>query len=229
VSVVTPNRRPVRLSGGLSVLLGLFAVFHLATGPATTALVAEGVGLSVLAVGLWTARSWSRLAGTVVGVVAGLILLVAPALVWVESGDLLTQVQVAPGVVGVTLVALGVIPLRGSGSRWLVKLGTALVLLTVLLAGVVARPGLSTLLVGAVATVLAWDAGEHAIGLGAQLGRRATTWPAEVAHVGASAVVGVLVLLSGRVVGGLGSPDLGLGPFVVLLTGLLALTAALYG
>jgi hypothetical protein len=34
---------------------------------------------------------------------------------------------------------------------------------------------------------------------------------------------------AGHVVGDLGSPALDLGPFVVLLTGLLVLTAALYG
>ncbi|MHB9286822.1 hypothetical protein ACKVMT_07250 [Halobacteriales archaeon Cl-PHB] len=228
MSVATPNRRPVRLSAGLSVLFGLLAVFHLASGPAGLALAVEVAGLALLTTGLWVARRWSRLVGATLGAVAAIPLLVAPALVYVRTGAPLTLLQVAPGLLGVTLVALGVLPLRGSGSRWLVKLGTALVLLSVLLAGLVGRPGLTALLVGVVVTVLAWDAGEHAIGLGDQLGRRATTWPAELSHLGASVGVGICVVVGGQAVADLGSPGLGLGPFVVLLTGLLALSAALY-
>lgn len=47
-------------------------------------------------------------------------------------------------------------------------------------------------LVGTVATLVAWDSGEHAIGLGEQLGRQADTTRQEVVHAGASGTVGAV-------------------------------------
>jgi len=228
VSAVSPNRRPARLTGGLAVGLSLAAVGLFATGLVVLALGVEAAGLGVLAVGFWVGRTRSRPAGVAVGLIGLALVVAALALAWAGSGDLLTGLQVTPGLLGALVVGLGVVPVRGVGSRWLVKIGTGLVLVAVFAAGVVGEPGLTTLLLGVAATVLAWDAGEHAIGIGAQLGRRASTWRIELSHVAASALVGGIAVAAGHVVSDLGSPTLDLGSFVVLLMGLLALTAALY-
>ncbi|MEF8757876.1 MAG: hypothetical protein V5A33_06540 [Halobacteriales archaeon] len=63
-----------------------------------------------------------------------------------------------------------------------------------LLAGVLAGGLLGVddvrVVVGAALTLVAWDLAENAVGLGAQVGRRASTTRVEVVRVGVSAVVG---------------------------------------
>ena len=88
------------------------------------------------------------------------------------------------GLVGLATLALG---LRRGDTRVL-TLGAAVVFGGVLLAGIFGAPPEPTLLAAA-ATVVAWDAGEHAIGLGAQVGRHAETGRAEMVHAAGSALV----------------------------------------
>lgn len=81
------------------------------------------------------------------------------------------------------------------GAHRLHTTGGALAFGGVLLASAAgAPPALS--LVGGAAAVLAWDAGEHSIGLGKQVGRDARARRGVLVHVGASAVaaVGIVVL-----------------------------------
>jgi hypothetical protein len=74
------------------------------------------------------------------------------------------------------------------GERRVVTLGAAVLFGGVLLAGVFGAPPEPTL-VAAAATVVAWDAGEHAVGLGRQVGRHAETGRAELVHAAGSALV----------------------------------------
>ena len=88
------------------------------------------------------------------------------------------------GVAGLGVLALG---LRRGDTRVL-TLGAAVLFGGVLLAGIFGAPPEPTLLAAA-ATVVAWDVGEHAVGLGEQIGRHAETGRAELAHAAGSALV----------------------------------------
>lgn len=77
--------------------------------------------------------------------------------------------------------------LRG-GSRKLVSLGTASLFISILISGGFGAP-LEFLLLSTIATVLAWDIGQNAIGLGEQMGRRAETRRNEITHAAASTFV----------------------------------------
>lgn len=228
MSVVSPNARPVRVSGLLATLFGLAAVGVLADGTVRSSLAVEAVGLGILAGGLALVRRERRLLGAAVAGVGVAAVLASIGLVWARTADLFAALQFFPGMIGAFVVALGVIPVRGGGSRSLVKAGTGILFLTVLTAGVIQRPGLTTLLASGVATVLAWDAGENAIGIGAQLGRRAETWWIELSHVAATAAVGLVAIVAARVVDGFGTPGLPTTEFAVLIIGLVSLAVALH-
>lgn len=225
---VEANLRPTRASGAFAVLLGLFAVVSLDAATVGPALAVEGVGLALLTGGLTLLHRGHRLAGGVLLAGAAVAALGALALLVIVTGEVFVAGQFVPGMVGVVVLALGVVPGRGDGSRRLVKAGTALVFLTVFAVGVVTKPSLGTLLVGGVAAVLAWDAGEQAVGLGRQLGRRAETYRAEAVHAVGSVVVGVGAVLAGRGVDGIGSPGLPLSVFALLVIGLVLLAGALH-
>lgn len=97
-------------------------------------------------------------------------------------------VAVALGLAG--LVALVVSVARGTGR--LQTLGTVALFAGVLVAGV-AGASPPAMLVATGATVVAWDASENALGLGRQVGSRAGTRRAVLAHTGATATVATLV------------------------------------
>ncbi|WP_436925501.1 DUF7519 family protein [Halosimplex amylolyticum] len=224
---VSANLRPARLSGALSVAVAFGALVSLGGG-STTAFAVEAVGLALLAVGVTVRRDRSRAAGDALVAVALAVVLGALALVWLDTRDLLVTAQTVPGMVGVLVLALGVIPARGRGSRRLVKVGSGLVLLSVFATAVVLKPPLQPLLVGTVAAVLAWDLGENAIGLGVQLGRRAETSRVELAHGLGSAAIGAGAVVAGKTVAGVGTPGFPLGVFALLLIGLVLLAGALH-
>jgi len=93
-------------------------------------------------------------------------------------------IQSLPAMLGVAVLAAALVPVRGTGSRSLVKLGVGFVFCSVLLAGFFQSVNPDHLLGATAASVVAWNAGEQAIGLGEQLGRSATTWRLELVHVG---------------------------------------------
>lgn len=93
----------------------------------------------------------------------------------------------AGGVVGLMVVGAGL----QRGSRRAVTLGAAAVLTGLLAGGIDGVPPVP-MLASVTATVLAWDAGHHAIGIGDQLGREATTIRAELPHVGGTVLVGLV-------------------------------------
>lgn len=94
------------------------------------------------------------------------------------------------GVPAVALLAIGLTV----GSRRSITFGCATLLVGVLAAGVEGLPALPTL-ASVTATVIAWDAGHQAVGVGEQLGREPRTVRAELPHVGATAAVGAVIAL----------------------------------
>ncbi|SFR92549.1 hypothetical protein SAMN05216559_1096 [Halomicrobium zhouii] len=96
-------------------------------------------------------------------------------------------VALAASGLGVALVAGGVL----TGRHAPVTAGSAGLIVGVLAAAVANTPPLFVL-GGAVAAVVAWDAGGTAIDLGNQLGRGAGTTRLELVHVGSTALVGAV-------------------------------------
>lgn len=103
------------------------------------------------------------------------------------TGLLAPAAPVALG--GALLMPLGV----WRASRRIHTIGALAAFAGVALAGLAGAHPLQVLL-GVAAALLAWDAGEHAIGLGSQVGRRADSRRAMLAHLGASTAVAVAVV-----------------------------------
>jgi len=115
------------------------------------------------------------------------------------SVAVLTSILTVPGLGLGAAGFLGVLAGTLRPSRGLLDGGVAALGAGVLLsAATTPLAGLS--LAGAVAAVLAWDLGEHAIGLGEQLGHEAPTRRGELAHAAASTGVGLAAAVVGYVV-----------------------------
>lgn len=119
----------------------------------------------------------------------GLALTVVPAVVAaLASATFLPAAAVA--LLAVLVLTVGV----RNASRRLVTLGAVVLFGAVLVAGATDAP-LPFVLVGAGATVVAWDAGTNAITVGRQLGAAAETRRLEIVH--ALATTGVAVVVGG--------------------------------
>jgi len=93
------------------------------------------------------------------------------------------------GIAGLAFLATG---LFGSGSRRWVSLGVANLFMGVIVAGGFGAATPPTVLAATVATLIAWDVGQHAITVGEQFGRTAPTRRGEVVHAASTTIVGVL-------------------------------------
>jgi hypothetical protein len=128
----------------------------------------------------------------------------------------------APGVVGFALVAVGL----ARGKRTTLTGGAALLLLGAIAAATTGVLSLYPLLAAALA-VVAWDAGENAIGLGEQLGRVARTTHAELTHVVASALVGIVTAVGAFLVYRVARGGRPMPALVLLLVGAVVLMTLL--
>lgn len=223
------TRRPAVFSTAVAVVATLLAVVLLNRPAATrSALVVELGGLALLAVGL-ELRSRDRDLVGLASAGGGLVVLVAAvAFAATNVSDRAALLSLLPGMVGLFVLSLGLVPLTGAGSRGFVKLGTAAVFAGVVVTGVFQSAETSILLAAGAATVVAWDVGENAINVGEHLGRAASTVRVELVHVGASAVVAAAAVASGLVIGGVGTPALSLPALASLLVATLLLVAALH-
>lgn len=136
--------------------------------------------------------------------------------------------ELLPGLAGVVLLGLGVLPVHGRYAGWVVSAGLGALLAGVALSGMFARSTPVELLVAGTLAVLAWDVAIHGIGLGRQLGGDARTWPVELVHAGATACYGGGIVVVGAVVYDLGASGLPLATLVLLLVAAITLTVALY-
>ena len=201
---VVVSKRPTWVSSALAVVLAAYAVSVVGS----ESVVQQGLLLVVL--------------GVFVVAVAGVgyptvTLASAPALV-----------DVLPGFVGVLLVGLALVPLRGHGSRWLLRLGVGLAFVSVLASAVVQETTAAEQLFAGTICVVAWDIGENAISIGKQLGRHARTWSIELSHFTGTAVVAFVAVRVSNYAAGFQTPDQSLTTLVVLVGGVLLLTAGLH-
>lgn len=190
---VTVDRRPARAAASVAVLAALLSVAAVAwEGPQRVAVGVTGGGLLLLG-GAALARDYgSRVLAALVGLagVAGVLAGVGAAATLPETTTLRAEAPL--GLLGAGLLALGVVPVREGWKRRLVSLGTALLVCNVALSALFQGAGVLSLLTAFVASVLAWDVGEHAINVGEQLGAGARTWPVELGHAGATAGFGAV-------------------------------------
>lgn len=222
----TATQRPTRVASGLAVCIALFALWKLGASSLSLALELLGVAAFAAGVGLWR-RDW-LVSGSVIGFVgvAGFAgsLGVAFAAITKLSGF----IRLIPGLIGVIVLALALVPAHGTGSRALVKVGTALVFIGVLASGIFNAVTLGTLLLAGAATVVAWDAGEHAINVGEHLGRGQDTREIELVHVAGTGVVALVAVEAATFSGGVGPSSLSLASLVLLLVAIVLLAVALH-
>ncbi|WP_089872096.1 DUF7519 family protein [Halogranum rubrum] len=233
-TAIDVNRRPARLSGAAAVLLAMTALAAVAvlgeldrSGIVWVTLFVEGVGLTLLALGRGLRTKNQGVAGHAVTATGLVVVAVSFGLAVTEPSDVGVRVWLLVGTVAAFLVAVAVVPVVDRWSRRLLKVGASILFVSVLLGGLVSLGPLSTLLVGAVAALLVWDVGEHAIGLGEQLGRTAPTTRVELTHLAASLFVGAVAVAVGLLVSGLGTPTLSFPSFVVLVLAMVLFGIAL--
>lgn len=123
---------------------------------------------------------------------------------------------------GVALVTVG----TQVSSRRVLGAGATALIVGVLLAGGLSSAGPGPLLVGGLAAALSWDLGEHAVGIGEQLGRETDATRNVATHAAGSVAVGAVaaaVSFGVYVAAAGGQPVVAL---VFLLVGAIALVSA---
>lgn len=222
--------RPAVPSAAVAVPVAVGVMLSLgARESVLAALAVQGGGLVVVGVGVAGGRRGLRKLGAALAVVG------AGAIVWgvVIFADaqhaLSYTLRFLPGLVGVPLLVGALLPVRRSGSRLVCKLGTGGVFLTVVLTGLFQAVGELHVLVAAVATIVAWDAADNAVGIGEHLGRAATAWRLQATHTTGTAVVGLAGVAAIYLVRHVAASDLSLAGFVLLFVALLLFLAAIRG
>jgi hypothetical protein len=184
-------RQPARGSSVLAVAVAVLAVTLVAGVGIQRRVLAVGVlGAAVFAAGVVAWRRGDALVGELAAG-AGVVFLVV-ALVLAATRPMLTvhRFELIPGILGVWILAAAVAPVRLGWERRLISVGTGLILAAIAVGALVQTADLWPLLVAAALTILAWDAAENAVSLGAQVGADAPTRRAEVTHLAATGFVG---------------------------------------
>lgn len=226
---VSALRRPVRTSGVLSASAAGVAVCVVTAS--IGAWIAVGIclsGLAAVAASLSRRRSGGGPAATL-GLAAGTAVVLGSfvaAVVLVDSPSVLVETLL--GLLGVVAVGLALAPLYGDGSRLLLKAGVAVTFACVLASGLFVEASLLELLVAGAGTIVSFDLGENAIGIGEQLGRRAGSEPIQAVHAVASVAVGAVAVLGCLVVRGVGTPGIPLLSLTLLLVAVLFLAVAIH-
>mgnify|MGYP006277973027 FL=1 len=220
------DHRPSSVASALAVALAACSVALVATGPVQTrSILLVVAGVFVLGVGFRRREGLVPLIRFVLGlalVVAGIQLSIAADLGRIGDAELL------PGLYGLGVLGLGLLPVRRGWETRLATLGVGLVLVSVLFSGITRDGGLIGILGATVAGIAAWDAARHAITLGEQVGRAGSTARTELVHVGATGVVGVATIAISVAVWRVQVTDLPLLALVFLLGAAVVLLLALY-
>lgn len=227
VSVTT--HRPAVVSATLSMLAAAAALAAIATSTTqrlSLLLTLGAVVPVVLGVELHHRRQ------TVAGLVAVVVGLAggggALAFLVTRTGSFSLSLELIPGLLGLFVLAFGFGPAWKNDTRLLISAGTGLVLVSVITSLGVYETDTTGVLVGGIATILAWDLGEQAVNIGEQIGREAATTRVELVHGGVTAGVGVLAVGGVLVVRSFDVTGVPLTGLAGLLGAGLMLTLALY-
>lgn len=223
------ERHPKLVSIVISLGAGVAAVLLVANNSGQSqAVILQTVGLAVFVLGVTAHRKRHPFVGWLLSIVGIGIALVAIGLGLIQAGTPSAEMELLPGMVGLVILAVGVTGIRDGWERGLIAAGTAGLLVGLLMSGLVHGATTAALLGSAVATVVAWDAGEQGVNLGEQVGSRAVTWSSELAHVAGTTLVGVIGVTLAFGAYGIGVDDVPLAGLFLLLIGAVTLTAALY-
>lgn len=223
------NPRPAPTSSIVAVVVAAAVILVLGENSAAVRQwLSVGVaGLFAVALGTTASRGAYRLGGGLLAVLGGSACIAAVVGLGTDISRPSRLLTLVPGFLGLFVVAGTLVPIRGQGSRSVVKVGAAGLFAGVLFAGLFQTVPFEMLLGTTIGTVVAWDAGEHAIGVGEQLGRRATTWRLEVGHIAGTALVGVAGAFTVKFVDRFANSGLSLASFGLIFLAILLLLAAL--
>lgn len=192
-TAVLVDHGPAAVGGLLAFLAGAGAVAAVANSPVQlVALTAECVCLLVVVLGLWHRRNGAVIAGSGIAAAGGIGAVGALGYGALAASRLTAAIELLPGMVGLWILAVSVVPVRTGWARRLVAAGVAVIVLGVLASGVVHGADRLGLLVAMALAVIAWDAGEQAITLGEQIGRRGSTGTVALTHSAWSVAVGAI-------------------------------------
>ncbi|WP_299334192.1 DUF7519 family protein [Haloplanus sp.] len=213
------DHRPTPTSGVLGLAAGTFAVGLVAGTTVQRLLLTVAVGgAAAFALGgrLWRRR---RTAGGLLGVCGSLAVVAAAGYAATRPERVVHRLELLPGLLGLWVLAAGLLPLRVRRGRLLIDIGAGLVFITVLTGGVVRGASTAALVVAAAATILAWDAAENAVSMGGQVGSCGATDSrrAELVHAGFSGCVAVVAVVATLGVARVGVDGLPFAALVVLL------------
>ncbi|MGQ4556481.1 DUF7519 family protein [Halobellus sp. GM3] len=230
MTVRRANLRPTVPGAAVAIALAAGVVLALGDGDVVpTALAVQGTGLVGVAAGGTLYRRGRRNWGIAFAVGGGCAAVAAIAVFVAERPPLSFALRVLPGLLGLPLLAAGLLPVRGDGSRTLIKLGAGGVFLSVVLSGLFLAIDDAPMLVAAAATIVAWSAAENAVGVGRQLGRDAVTRRLEAVHIAGSVAVGLAGVVAVLAVRDAAATGLSLASFTLLFVALLLLVAAMRG
>lgn len=236
-TVLEHDDRPTVVAGGLAVAAAVLAVTAIANAPPQLAAITVEV-VAVLALGVGTLLlgdgpddgveiSPVGVLMLAIGVAAAVA---APILAVLNPIRMSARLELLPGLLGVTALTLGLLPVRRwvPRPRYLVGTGAALVVIAVFTSGVVFGADAFSLLVATAFAVVAWDAGEQAITLGNHVGRRGETTSVSLVHVGASVIVGLAAVALAWLIYTVNVTGLPLVGLVLFLGAAILLAVALY-
>lgn len=222
--------RPALPSASVAVAIAVGVVLSLGADEAVfSTLAVQAGGLVIVGIGIASSRRGHRTRGTALGIVGAGVAVGGLALFVGEHHALSYTLRFLPGLFGVPLLVGALLPVRANGSRLACKIGTGGVFLTVVFSALFRAVGEFHLLLVAVATIVAWDAADNAVGIGEQLGRTATAWRLQATHSAGSAVVGLTGVAVIYLVRHIAVSDLSLAAFALLFVAVLLLLAAIRG
>ena len=223
------ERAPDHLALGIVLSSAALAVAAVATTVGQLgALLLEVLALAALSVGSWRTHAGQVRTGAPLAAAGGLGVLAAIRHGIAAATETTHVIEWLPGAIGLVLLASAFLPVGGRWRRIRVGAGAVAVGVGLVASGVVRGAGSIQLLAGLVLTVVAWDAAEHAVGLGEQVGRPGanasvlgvhSAWTLGVGGLGVAAAIGVSALEV------TGLPILGVG---LLLAATVAITTAIF-
>lgn len=213
----------------IALLTAICTAGVVATQPLQLGIVGiEGIGVFVVLASSVVRRYGHRLAGVVLLFVGSAISCLAVGLGVVYPAALLDRGVFVAGLLGPLAVLVGLYPLYARWARPLTGIGIALLVGALVLRGWLDQLGWEALLIGVLLTILTWDAAEHAITLGSEVGRDASTRAVSVRHTTGTLVVGVPAALVAAGFASMSSIAVPTSVLIGLLSAVLVLLFGLY-
>jgi hypothetical protein len=190
--------------------------------------VVGGAGALLVLAGSVVGRRWGRLPGRTLSLSGALVAWLPVGLALVFPAGLLERAVLVGVSFAPLALSLGLYPLYTRRARTVAGVGIAALLGGVVLRGWAGGIGRSHLLAAVALTIVAWDAADRAVGLGADVGRGASTVDVALTRTGGSLAVGACATLIATGLYGLTPATVPVASLALLLATLLVGLLALY-